>query len=115
MRGLCALLLATVVLMAAGCSFTSKAAQFNGLTDFEGKKVTHVNTTNLAVHLLFKQPVWGNATLEQTVSDLTDEAKAGGASEVRLVQSGTTTYWWVFPPLSFVVHPVIGNAAADVR
>ena len=115
MRGLCALLLATVVLMAAGCSMTSKATQFNGLTDFEGKKVTHLNTTNLAVHLLFKDPIWGNATLEQTVSDLTDEAKAGGAREVRLVQSHKRTYWWVLPPISFIVHPVVGNAAADAH
>jgi hypothetical protein len=115
MRGLCAVLLAAVALMVAGCTMTSRATEFNGLTDFGGDKVTHLNTTNVAVHLLFKDPIWGDASLEQTVDDLTSEAKASGATKVRIVQSDRCTYWWVLPPISFVIHPVVGNAAADVR
>ena len=107
--------LASVCVVALGCSLTSKAGNFNGLTDMDGKQVTHYNTTNYAVHVLGVGPIWGNATLQQTMSDFTKQAKTGGASAVRVVQSDTTTLWWVLPPISFVIHPVIANVAGDAR
>ena len=115
MKKLSVLGLALVCLVASGCTMTSRATNYNGVKDFDGNKVTHVNTTNVAVHLLFKDPIWGNATLQQTMSDFTKEAKAGGASQVRVVQSDTTTYWWILPPISFIIHPVVGNVAGDSR
>jgi len=97
----------------AGCSRTQTARDFSGLTTFDGRQATHINTTNYAIDLLFV-PLVGDATLENTVSDMTFRAKAMGASEVRIVQSSSKRLWYIFPPFSFIVHPVIGNAAADV-
>lgn len=99
----------------AGCSMTSKATDFNGMKDFEGDSVAHLNTTNVALHLLFKDPLWGNASLNQVVSDLTTAAKAEGADDIRIVQSKKNTMWWILPPLSFIVQPVVSNVAADVK
>ena len=104
-----------VLIAAAGCSMTKKASSFNGMRDFNGDEVVHLNTTNVAVHLLFDKPLWGDATLEKVVSDLTAAAKAEGGSKVNIVQSDTTTLWWILPPISFVVQPVLANAAADVK
>jgi len=104
---------AIVVAVMAGCSTTQKARNFNGLVTPEGKKAVHLNTSNIAIDLLFK-PLVGDASLEKTVSDMTLEAKAMGASEVRIVQSRSTRLWFIFPPISFIIHPVIGNVAADV-
>ena len=115
MRKVCVLLFAVALVLAVGCSTTSKATDFNGLTDLHGQKVMHLNTSNVAIHLLFKDPILSDATLQQTVSDLTREAKEAGASQVRVVQSDTTTLWWILPPISFIVHPVLANAAADAR
>ena len=115
MKRLIASVAVCVLIAAAGCSMTSKAATFNGMVDSQGDAVVHLNTTNVAVHLLFDKPLWGDATLDKVVSDLTAAAKAGGGSKVNIVQSDTTTLWWILPPISFVVQPVIANAAADVK
>lgn len=110
-----AILTALVVVtltVATGCSMTSTATEFNGLTTPDGA-VTHVSTTNVAVHFLFSEPVIGDATLHQTVSDHTEAAKAEGAKSVRIVQSSVSTLWYIFPPITFIIHPVISNVASD--
>jgi hypothetical protein len=112
MRILGLIVIVAAVVLASGCSSTSMAKDFNGLTTPDGK-ATHVSTTNIAVHMLFSKPVWGNATLEETVSCCTKAAKDDGASKIRIVQSDVTTYWWVLPPISFVIHPVVSNVAGD--
>jgi len=104
--------LAAALCVGAGCSMTSKATDFNGLTTPDGA-ASHLNTTNVAVNLLFTKPIVGDATLQETVSACTAEAKAEGASKVRIVQSHSTAYWWILPPISFVVQPVVTNVAAD--
>ncbi len=104
--------LAIVGLLIGGCSMTSKATDFSGLTTPDGK-ATHLNTTNVAINLLFTNPVVGDASIHETVAECTRQAQAAGASKVRLVQSHSTVYWWIFPPISFIIHPVVTNVAAD--
>jgi hypothetical protein len=29
------------------------------------------------------------------------------------VQSEVYTYWWILPPISFFIQPVVSNAAGD--
>jgi len=104
--------LAVAAMLAVGCSMTSKATDFSGLGTPDGP-ATHLNTTNIAINLLFTKPIVGDASIGRTVADCTKEAKALGASQIRLVQSHSTVYWWVLPPISFVVHPVVTNVAGD--
>jgi len=106
------MLVAVSVGFGTGCSRTHTARDLNGLKTFDGREAAHINTTNYAIDLLFV-PLIGDATLEKTVSDMTFRAKASGASEVRIVQSSYKRLWYIFPPFSLVIHPVIGNAAAD--
>ena len=101
-----------VAAMAAGCSMTTKCADFSGLSTPDGK-ATHVNTTNYAIHLPFSFPLVGDARLATTLKNCTAEAKALGASKIRVVQSDSTCYWFIFPPFSFVLQPVISNVAGD--
>ena len=115
MKRLLALVLAGTLAFTVGCTMTKKATDFNGLTDLDGRQVMHQSTTNVAVHLLFKRPLVHDATLQRTVADFTAEADSSGASGVRIVQSSKKTYWWVLPPISFVVHPVVTNVAGDVE
>ncbi|MFW6255945.1 MAG: hypothetical protein ACOC54_03920 [Candidatus Sumerlaeota bacterium] len=108
-------LLVLALVFLAACSFTSTASDFNGLNGPEGQPVKHMSTTNVGINLLFSIPILGKATMPKTVEALTAKAKTEGASQVRIVQSGSTPLWYVFPPFSFVVHPVITNVAADAR
>ena len=111
---LSALLLAFGVAL-SGCSTTKVARDFNGVSTTDGAPVAHVSTSNMAIHLLLgKNPVWGNASLPQTVSDFTVAAKAQGGNKVRIVQSNSTSWWFVFFPFSLLVTPVTSNVAGDV-
>lgn len=107
-----ALVLSVAFLM--GCSTTTKATDFNSLTTPAGKPIAHLNTSNMAIHLMLgKNPAWGDASLEKTVADFTAAAKAAGANKVRIVQSSRTNWWFVFFPISLLVTPVTSNVAGD--
>ena len=108
-------LLMVALLVFSGCSTTSQAKNFNGLTTPDGNAI-HLSTSNVALHLLFGtgKGIWGDASLEKTVSDFTEAAKAEGASKVRIVQSNRRAWWFVYPPISFFLTPVTSNVAGDV-
>lgn len=105
--------LVAVAVLSSGCTMTDKAVRFNDLTDIDGQKVGHQQTTNIAVNLLFTKPIWGNASIDQTVCDFTAAAKSDGG-KVRITNSDSSTYWYILPPISFIVQPVVTNVAGDV-
>lgn len=115
MNRLLTLTLASALL--SGCAFTTRAADTNGMTDNNGKAFTHQSTSIVALHWLFGAagPLVQDASLENTVATFTADAKAAGDSEARIVQSDKTVWWWVFPPLSFIVTPVTSEVAGDTR
>ena len=106
---------AAVLVLAAGCSSTSVAKDFNDLTTPGGKPVAHINTTNISLCLLMDETrsLVGDASLNKTVSDCTREAKAKGASKVAIVQSHTAKYWYIALPISLIVTPVVSNVACN--
>jgi hypothetical protein len=106
-------MLVLVMGVAAGCSISSKATDFSGLKGLDGDKVTHINTRNYAVHLFITKPLFGDATLQKTVKDFTEEAKKTGASKVRIVQSDEWTMWYLLPPLTLIFTPVTVDVAGD--
>lgn len=108
-----AALLVSVLFLITGCSSTKYASDFNGLPSADGK-ATHISTSNIALHLLVgKEPLVGNASLEKTVSDFTAAAKAQGASKVRIVQSNSRAWWFIFFPFTLLITPVTSNVAGD--
>ena len=99
---------------AAGCSSTTVADGFNGLGSPDGKPIAHLSTSNIAMHLLLgKNPAWGDASLEKTVSDFTAAAKAQNATKVRIVQSSRTNWWFLFFPFTLLFTPVTSNVAGE--
>jgi hypothetical protein len=97
----------------AGCSITSRATDFSGLRNMDGDKVTHLNTRNYAIHFFIRNPIWGNATLQNTVRNFTEEAKKMGATKVNIVQSNEYTLWYLLPPLTIFFTPVTTDVAGD--
>jgi hypothetical protein len=112
MRSVSILIALGAVVLMTGCSTTLTASDFSGLTTPDGD-AKHLNTTNIAVHVLGAGPVWGDATLGATVADHTSAAKNTGARKVRIVQSNVSTYWWLLPPITFIIRPVVTTVAGD--
>ena len=103
-----------VLFVLSGCSSTTVARDFNGLTSPDGQPIAHLSTSNMAVHLLVgKKPLWGDASLEKTVSDFTAAAKANNASKVRIVQSSKRAWWFLFFPFTLLFTPVTSNVAGE--
>lgn len=101
------------VLLFSGCSMSSQAQNFNGLTSPDGKPIAHISTSNIALHLLGSKPLIGDASLERTVSDFTAKAQNMGASKVRIVQSSKFSWWFILFPISLVLTPVTSNVAGE--
>ena len=91
-------MLVLVMGVAAGCSISSKATDFSGLKGLDGDKVTHINTRNYAVHLLITKPLFGDATLQNTVKNFTEEAKKTGATKAENRSRDEWTMWYLLPP-----------------
>jgi len=113
MRHVLYLAIAVALCYATGCTMTTAAKDYSGLSIPEGAPKAHINRTNVAIHVLFSRPVVGDATLQTVVKDCTAAAKGEGATRIRLVQSDVSTYWWILPPISFLIQPVVANAAGD--
>ena len=103
-----------VILLCASCSITRKATNFNGLSTTNGKPIAHLNTLNIAIHLVAMEPLVGDASLEATMSNFTKAAKEENATKVNIVQSSVFAWWFILPLFSFVLTPVTGNVAGDV-
>ena len=92
-------ILACTLLLCAACSTTRRATNFNGLSTPGGKPIAHLNTSNLALHLLVTRPLLGDATLEGTVDDFTKAAKQENAGKIQIVQSSVFSWWFIFSAL----------------
>lgn len=106
-------LLLILAFATTGCSFSSHAKNFSGLSTPDGKAIEHLSKTNIAIHFLFSKPILGDATLAKTVEDFTSDAKVNGASKVRIVQSKVTSLWFLMPPFTIFLTPTITNVAGD--
>jgi len=98
----------------SGCSSTKYARDLNGLSSPDGQVISHLSTSNVALHFLVgKTPIAGDATLAKTVENFTAAAKAEGATKVRIVQSDVTSWYLVFFPFSLLITPVTSNVAGE--
>jgi len=53
----------------------------NGITPYGGKKAAPFHQTNIALTLLFKDPLVGDASLQTTLDQAGEAAKAAGAKK----------------------------------
>ncbi|MDQ6736040.1 MAG: hypothetical protein M3Z35_18325 [Nitrospirota bacterium] len=106
-------MLVFVIGVATGCSISNVASDPRGVKGVDGDHLTHINTRNFAIHLFMVKPIWGDATLSNTVQSFADEAKKSGATKVRIVQSDESVMWYFPPLLGFIFTPVYSNVAGD--
>ena len=108
-----ATVIAIVCALATNCTINNRATLRGGLTTFDNKTATHINTTKIALNLLIKKPLVGDASLQATMDEVAQQAKLVGSTQIRVVQSKSTVLWYIYPPFSFIIQPAIGNVAAD--
>jgi type IV pilus biogenesis protein CpaD/CtpE len=109
-------LLAAALLSLASCATThTHSANYNGVPGLRGEAVEYQSTTKYAMHFLFVFGVFGDASQTASVDAFTEEASSRGAKRVHITQTESTTYWYIFPPLSFFIHPVAYTVYGEVE
>lgn len=104
-----------VFLVAPGCTFVSKATDFNGVPGQEGRPVEFISATKVGLHFLYILPLLGDISTASTIDALTEQAKEDGLTNLRIVQTSTSVMWYVLIPVSFFIHPVITTVSADAE
>lgn len=97
------------------CTFLGKSDQYNGLTGQQGKPVVYYSSTRVGLSLLFVIPIVGEPTVTRAIDDMTERIKDDGGKNVRMVQSDSTAYWYLLPPLTFIIQPAVASCTADAE
>ncbi len=57
----------------------------------------------------------GDTSTTATLRELTKKIKDDGGSNVRVVQSSGSIFWYLFIPLTIIIHPAVGSVSADAE
>ena len=79
-----------------------------------GKIRHYQTTTNLGIHIFGLYPVWGDASLNGTVNQFTQNAQKDRAGSVRVIQKDVTRLYLIVPPLTFIAMPVVTEVFGEV-
>jgi hypothetical protein len=102
-----------LALGASGCAFTTTARDWNGLHGVEGKPRYYASATKVGVKLLSVIPFLGDMGISGLTEHLTGDIREEGGNEVRIVQGTEESYFYGFPPFTWVVTPVISTVAME--
>ncbi len=116
-RALLALTVLSCLAASTGCTFVGKvpAADFHGVPGPQGKPIEYYSATRVGVHFLFIFPLPLDVSVTSTVRDMAEQIHADGGESIDITQSGSHVMWYLFPPFTFFVHPVVASAAAMVE
>lgn len=110
-----ALLAVTAALPFLGCVTHTHCSDLSGVPGLRGEPVEYQTTTSYALHGLFLFPLLGDGTLESTMGEFTKEASGHGGKRVDIAETSKLTLWFILPPISFFVHPVITEVGGSIE
>ncbi|MEZ5977733.1 MAG: hypothetical protein R3F34_05895 [Planctomycetota bacterium] len=113
-RSTIALLAASVALLAGGCVSNTSATGFADLPTVDGRPQEFLGTTTYSLHFLFIVPLIGDGRMQRAVDAFSVEARRRGAENVRIIDTTSDTYWYVFPPISFLFQPVVTSIEGEL-
>ena len=102
-------------LSGSGCAFYSTAREWNGLNGPEGKPTYYMTTTKVGMNLLIAVPFLGDMGISGLTRDLTKEIAEEGGDDIRIVQGDSESYFYGWPPFTWVITPVISTVAAQYQ
>ena len=105
--------LIVLVLATSACTFHTTATSWNSRVGADGKPVHLISTTKVGLKTLIFLPLVGDMEITGMVNDITEQVKAANGDKVRVFQAAQDNYWWIFPPISFFISPVISTISAD--
>ena len=97
----------------SGCAYHSTSKNWNGLMGSDGKPTYYKETSKIAVNLFIGIPLFGNVSIDGMMEDLTGAIAEEKGDHVRIVQGGNENYWYGFPPLTWILTPVITTVSAE--
>ena len=92
--------------LSTSCTSHSVVSEFHGVNGVRGVETEYLTTSSWALHGLFVLPISGDARKGRVIEKFAKEAANRGAARQRIVQTSSLTYWFIFPPISFFIHPV---------
>ncbi len=98
----------------AGCVTHTHCTDTSGVPGVLGQPIEYQTSTSYALHGLFVFPLLGDGSLENAVKAFTAEASEHGAKHVDIAETSKLTLWFIFPPISFFIHPVITEVGGTV-
>lgn len=98
---------------ATGCAFSSTARDWSGLNGLDAKPTYYTTTTKVGIKLFIAVPLFGDMGVSGLTRDLTDQIKREGGNEVRIVQGTSESYFYGWPPFTWVITPVISTVSAE--
>jgi hypothetical protein len=102
------LLLTAAIAGTSACHVSTTGAKFNGTTTPDGSPRVYQMTTNYAVHVGFGiYPVVGDASVGSSVDAFTADARKNGGARTQITNMDYDSLWYIFPPFSFIITPVI--------
>ena len=104
-----------VILATQSCATHSQVENFHGVTGIRGEPIEYQTTTSYALHGLFVFPLLGDGGKTSTVESFMEEAGDRGATRARITQTSSFTYWFILPPISFFIHPVVTSVEGDIE
>jgi hypothetical protein len=93
-------------LLFSSCVTHTHATEFNGLAGIRGEPVEYQSTSTWSFNLLFIFSMIGDTSQEASIDAFTQEASQRGGKRVSLQETSKSVYWYIFPPISFFIHPV---------
>jgi len=97
----------------SGCAFQSTARNWHGLMGDDGKPTYYKKTSKLAFNLFIAIPFAGNVNVDGMVQEITGSIAEEKGNNVRIVQGTSENYWYGFPPLTWIITPVITTVTAE--
>lgn len=115
MRPLSTLLGLALVSILPACVLHSHATEFHGVEGLRGVPIEYQTTTTYGISALWIFPLYGDTSKANTISEFSREAAARGSERIRITQTSSTTYWYVFLPISLFIHPVSTTVEGDIE
>ncbi len=100
----------------SSCVSTTLYDVHEDMANHQGAPIDFQVTTVVGMHFLFDiLPLFGNGSLDYGIRSFQDAARERGALTMRIAETETTVYWWVYPPISFVIPVVVSRVTGDVQ
>lgn len=96
-----------------GCAFHSTATEWNQRLGDDGDPVFYTTTTKVGAKLGIVLPFLGRLGIDGLVEEMTGSIAERGGDRVRIVQGSSENYWYGFPPVTWILTPVVSTIAAE--